>query len=185
MYTFEPIYKPPFVFITPHHTTLYNTPVQNNNRRHSVCVYWRLCQLCWLVLFTCLPACTMPHICGGTHTHRASKPPDKISWSNFIYVAIVQVMNTGTPFRLCNPPRYLTPNTHVYSHASKEGSQPASGPASTHACLHVRTFARERLWYNFKCSYKNACQLPFSRLIYDVNGMGWYAMVQNRNVLGY
>lgn len=58
--------------------------------------------------------------------------------------------------------------------------------ARMHTCTHIR--ARDCLRYDFKYTYENACQLSFSRLIYDANGIAWrgvvgHGMIQNRNVL--
>lgn len=45
------------------------------------------------------------------------KQTHKISWSNFIYVAIVQVMNTEYRFRLSETSSHLAPfHTHTHSH---------------------------------------------------------------------
>lgn len=43
--------------------------------------------------------------------------------------------------------------------------------ARMHTCTHIR--ARDCLRYDFKYTYENACQLSFSRLIYDANGIAW------------
>lgn len=64
------------------------------------------------------------------------KQPHKISWSNFIYVAIVQVMNTEYRFRLSETSSHLAPfHTHTLTYVY--GWNAYTGMRAIHILLHV------------------------------------------------
>lgn len=121
MYAFEPIYKSPFVFTAHHTTPCTHAPERNNNRRHFGLLKV-VSVLCWLVLFTCSGLLVnATHMCGcvrGAQGIQTTRQNQLIQFYLCCNRAGNEYRNTVSPFRLCNPPRYLTPNTHSHSHSN-------------------------------------------------------------------